>query len=202
MKTNRNFWTILLAAMVALSLGTFALAEGTDPAAESAAPAVSAEEAPAASVTAEEAQAAADALNEALTAYQNARLESRREAVLDALKQELDGYVAAGKLTQDQANLILQYYTEQLTLSRAGSRGKDGMGGYGGMQLDPGARQQSGFGKGGRGGRGGRSRMVPGGAVPDASAPQAAPGQSVPDASAPQAPLSGMPSAEQSMNNL
>ena len=60
---------------------------------------------------ADEAQAAAEALSEALTAWQNARAETRKQAILDSLKQELDACVTAGTLTQEQADLILKYYT-------------------------------------------------------------------------------------------
>ena len=37
---------------------------------------------------------------------------STRVKNLETLKQELDAYVANGKLTQEQADLILKYYTE------------------------------------------------------------------------------------------
>ena len=140
MKTLSKLGLMILAMMLALSLGLTALAEGT------------ADPVPETSVTGtavDEAQAKANALNEALTAYSNAKADSRKQAYLDSLKQELDTYVAAGKLTQDQADLIYEYYVEQMTL--LGNNGKGfGRGGKGGQnrQNDQGTNQ-NGFGKGG-----------------------------------------------------
>ena len=51
------------------------------------------------------------ALTEALAAYK-ALKGSARVKSLDTLKQELTTYVNEGKLTQEQADLILKYYTE------------------------------------------------------------------------------------------
>ena len=151
MKTLSKLGLMILAMLLALSLGLTALAEGTaDPVPET----------PAAGTTNDEAQAEANALNEALTAYSNAKADSRKQAYLDSLKQELDAYVAAGKLTQDQADLIYKYYVEQMTL--LGNSGKGfGRGGKGGRngQNNQGINQ-NGFGKGGRHGRFGNT-MAP-----------------------------------------
>lgn len=144
MKTLSKLGLMILAMTLALSLGLTALAEGTaDPVPET----------PVTGTTVDEAQAEANALNEALTAYSNAKADSRKQAYLDSLKQELDVYVAAGKLTQDQADLIYKYYAEQMTL--LGNSGKGfGRGGKGGRngQNNQGINQ-NGFGKGGKHGR-------------------------------------------------
>ena len=144
MKTLSKLGLMILAMTLALSLGLTALAEGT------------ADPAPATPVTGtavDEAQAKADALNEALTAYSNAKAESRKQAYLDSLKQELDAYVAAGKLTQDQADLICEYYVEQMTLmgNTGIGFGHGGKGGRNGQNNQ--GMNQNGFGKGGRHGR-------------------------------------------------
>ena len=99
----------------------------------------------------EASQTEATALNEALEAYGKAKSESRRLSILTGLKEELDGYVAAGSLTQEQADLILNYYAEQLTLQQNGA----GFG-RGSRMKNDGTNGANGLGgKGGRGGRGG-----------------------------------------------
>ena len=82
------------------------------------------------------------------------------QASADALKQELDSFVEAGKLTQEQADLILKYYTEQMTLQQNGlGGGHGGRGGRGnGFGGGKGGRNGMGFG----GGRGGRFGQQPG----------------------------------------
>lgn len=161
--TIANKWGLtIIAILLALCLGAAAFAEGTDtPAAETPAAETPAADA---SAIADEAQASADALKEALTAYANARADSRKQAVLDALKQDLDTYVVSGKLTQEQADLILKYYAEQQALQQNGiGRGGKGMrNGQGMPQNNQGTQQngrngqgmqQNGFGKNGRGNR-------------------------------------------------
>ena len=142
MKNLKRTILMILALMTAicLSIAAFAEAAAEAPAAETA--------------SADAAQASADALNEALTAYSNAKMESRKQESLDALKQELDSFVEAGKLTQEQADLILKYYTEQMTLQQNGLGGGRGNGFGGGK----GGRNGMGFG----GGRGGRFGQQPG----------------------------------------
>ena len=142
MKNLKRTILMILALMTAICLSIAAFAED-------------AAEAPAAeTASADAAQASADALNEALTAYSNAKMESRKQEFLDALKQELDSFVEAGKLTQEQADLILKYYTEQMTLQQNGlGGGHGGRGGRGnGFGGGKGGRNGMGFG-GGRGGR-------------------------------------------------
>ena len=142
MKNLKRTILMILALMTAICLSIAAFAED-------------AAEAPAAeTASADAAQASADALNEALTAYSNAKMESRKQESLDALKQELDSFVEAGKLTQEQADLILKYYTEQMTLQQNGlGGGHGGRGGRGnGFGGGKGGRNGMGFG-GGRGGR-------------------------------------------------
>ena len=51
-------------------------------------------------------------LTEALAAYKELKGSARVKS-LDTLKQELTTYVNEGKLTQEQADLILKYYMEQ-----------------------------------------------------------------------------------------
>ena len=123
MKSKKSI-LIVLALMIAACLSVAALAE--EPA-EIAADTAAAD---AVKAAAEEAQAAADAaqaestaLTEALEAYSKAKAESRKLEVLTSLKEELDGYVADGALTQEQADLILKYYAEQLTLMQQNGTG-------------------------------------------------------------------------------
>ena len=91
----------------------------------------------------------AAALQEALQAYRAAKDSAREEALQD----ELDGYVAAGKLTQAQADLIMNYYKERQALRNG---------------TCPGCGYQFQNGNGGRGGKGGRmnggfgGQMMPG----------------------------------------
>ncbi len=154
MKTNGKAILMILALMLALCIGIAALAEGptdgttgTTPASET--PAV---EAPASDAADSEAQAKADALKEALEAYSTAKAESRKQAWLDSLKQELDAFVASGKLTQEQADLIYEYYVEQMTLQqngrgfgRGGNQGRGGQEGFG-KQVSGKGGKRGGFG--------------------------------------------------------
>ena len=104
---------IALALALALVMGVVAFAETAEPATDPV-PAVT-EEAPAeeagdeAAVEKEQADDNA-ALQEALEAYRSAR-ESKR---LDDLTEELNGYVEAGTMTQEQADLILNSVKERL----------------------------------------------------------------------------------------
>ena len=134
---------VALALMLAIVMGVVALAETVEPEAPQA-PAV--EEAPAAE-QAEDAQSSAatdsTALQDALNAYNAARQSSQMES----LEAELNGFVASGKLTQEQADLILNYYKERESL-------RNGVCPNCGYQF----QSNGGFGKGGRGngGKGGR----------------------------------------------
>ena len=127
---------IVLALMLAACLSVAALAESPAEAPSDTTAADAAKSAiDEAQAAAEAAQTEAAALTEALEAYGKARAESRKLQLLTSLKEELDSYVAAGTLTQEQADLILNYYAEQLTLQQngngAGMGGKGGRGGKG-----------------------------------------------------------------------
>ena len=132
---------VMLALMLAIVMGVVALAESAEPAA-ALPPAV--EEAPEAEAPAEDSAAASDstALQDALNAYNAARQSSR----VESLEAELQSYVESGKLTQEQADLILNYYNEQESL-------RNGVCPNCGYQF----QDNGGFGRGGRmnGGRGG-----------------------------------------------
>ena len=104
-------YIIGIALALALVMGVVAFAETAEPSTDPV-PAVT-EEAPT-----EEAAPAAEAektddntaLQEALEAYRSAR-ESKR---VDELTEELNGYVEAGTMTQEQADLILNSVKERM----------------------------------------------------------------------------------------
>jgi len=56
-----------------------------------------------------------DPTKAAVDAYKALKKAAKAEKKLAAIKEELDAYVADGKLTQEQADLVLKYYTEKLT---------------------------------------------------------------------------------------
>ena len=122
MKKNLKITSLILALTLALAIGVTALAENS---AETPSDTVAADAAKSAideaQAVADAAQAEAAALNEALEAYSKAKAENRRLEILTGLKEELDSYVAAGSLTQEQADLILKYCAEQLTLQQNGA---------------------------------------------------------------------------------
>jgi len=144
----KNFYSgmlVMLALMLAIVMGVVALAESAEPAAPEL-PAI--ESVPAATEpngSAEATGPAADstALQDALNAYNQARQSSRMED----LESELNGFVASGKLTQAQADLILNHYKEQESL-------RNGVCPNCGYAF----QNDGGFGRGGRmnGGKGGR----------------------------------------------
>ncbi len=118
----KRIWAAMLALTLALSLCAGSLAEtaGETPETETQ-PVVLSQELL-------DAQAQTAALQEALSAYKAAKTEAKKqkklEAVqkkLDELKAELDAYVAAGVLTQEQADLILAYYTQKWTAALNGT---------------------------------------------------------------------------------
>ena len=170
MKGTRKFATMMLAMMLALSLCGFAMAEGeTDSAANTAA-----------ADALKEAEEKSQALDDALTAYSTAKQESRKQARLASLKEELDGYVAAGSMTQEQADLLLSYYAEQLAQNADGmGKGRGGKGMRNGQSIQNGQNgqnirnglqngqniqngqnmPQNGFGRGGK--RGGMNQQTP-----------------------------------------
>ena len=122
---NWKIISIIMALVLALTLGVTALAETAEaPAAEP----------PAAEPAAETPNGTDTALQEALDALAAARSGSR----LTSLEEELKAYVEAGKLTQEQADLILKAYQDQESL-------RSGVCPNCGYQFS-----DSGFGKGGR----------------------------------------------------
>ena len=113
-------YIIGIALALVLILGIAALAEGTDPVPDNpavAAPSNPEEAAPSNPAVTEEAEAGPDqvtddntALQEALDAYRSAK----QDKDVSDLEEELNGYVAAGSLTQEQADLILSNVKERL----------------------------------------------------------------------------------------
>jgi len=180
---------IALSLALVLVLGVVALAENAPETPElPAAGELQAPEQNEAPAPTEDAQSTQDdnaALQEALEAYRSAR-ESAHE---EALQAELDGYVAAGKLTQAQADLIMNYYKERQSMRNGtcpscGYQFQNGNGGR--MNGRGGKGGRMGGMNGGFGGKGGRmgsmygdfGGMVPGtpngmSAQPDQAAPQA-----------------------------
>ena len=145
---------IALAMVTALVVGIAALAEATEaevpelPSVEEVQPEQEAQQ-PDQDAQQPAADAASDntALQQAFDAYRAARQSGQQEE----LEAELKSYVASGKLTQEQADLILNYYKEQEALRN-------------GTCPNCGYQFQNGFGKGGhgmggrgmKGGKGGR----------------------------------------------
>ena len=102
-------YIIGIALALALVMGVAALAETAEPATDPI-PAVT-EEAPNEGAAPETEKADDNAaLQDALEAYRSAR-ESK---CVDDLTEELNGYVEAGKMTQEQADLILNSVKERL----------------------------------------------------------------------------------------
>lgn len=133
MKHNFTGMMFALALVLALVMGMAALAENAAtevpelPAAEDIQPA----EQPADDAT--DATADDTALLDAFKAYREAKISAREEA----LETELQGYVESGKLTQEQADLILNWYKEQQamrdgTCPNCGYQFQNGFGGKGG----------------------------------------------------------------------
>ena len=153
-------YIIGIALALALVMGVVAFAETAEPATDPV-PAVT-EEVPAveAATDAAETDKTNDnaALQEALEAYRSAQ-ESKR---VDDLTEELNGYMEAGTMTQEQADLILSYVKEWI----AAKNGECPNCGY---QFQNSAPKMGGQ-KGQRGGRmmqGGRMNgQMPGGQMP------------------------------------
>lgn len=152
---------IALSLALVLVLGVVALAENDTQVPEL--PAAGDLEAPAEAPAADDAQAPADeaqsnqdntALQDALQAYREARQSSHEQELQD----ELDGYVAAGKLTQEQADLIMNYYKERQSMRNGTcpSCGYQFQNGNGGRMNGNGRGGKGGRMNGGFGGRGGR----------------------------------------------
>lgn len=92
---------VILSLALSLALCVGALAE--TPSAEPTAPAEV------------ETAAVQDPTKAAVDAYKALKKSAKAEKKLAAIKEELDAYVADGKLTQEQADLVLKYYTEKLS---------------------------------------------------------------------------------------
>ena len=120
MKKYLKISGMILALILALALGVTALAETAD--------------SPAGDPPAADDAAASTALQEAMNALAAARSGSRQAD----LETELNAYVEAGKLTREQADLILKAYQDQESL-------QNGICPNCGYQFETG-----GFGKGGR----------------------------------------------------
>ncbi len=112
-----------LALILALTAGVVALAENaepgtpTPPQAEQTPPETTPQE-----TTPQDEDARDAALRDALSAYRAAKKASR----LAALEEELKGYVEAGKLTQEQADLILEYCNGERPSMRMDGRASRG----------------------------------------------------------------------------
>ena len=141
---------IAMSLVLALILGCVAFAEAT-----STIPDQTVEETTVPTAPAEENNDQA-ALEEALKAYRAAK----EEKYLSDLEEELAGYVAAGSLTQEQADLILNQYktrAEQRANNAQGKGRNRGMKGSGkGRGMNGGYGMDRGCGMGGMNGMGGR----------------------------------------------
>ena len=156
MKHTFTGMMIALMLVLALVIGAVALAENSEPEIPET-PAVEQNEpeqlpaesdAPVTDVSAD-----STALQDAFKAYNEARSSSHQEE----LEAELKGYVESGKLTQEQADLILNWYKEQQSLRNGtcpncGYQFQNGQGKGGRMNGGKGNRMGGGF--GGKGGRG------------------------------------------------
>ena len=181
-----------IALVLALALSTAAMAEGTsDPIPATEVPAVEtqvpAEEASEASATPEQTEDEHKALQDTMDAYRAAK----QDEAMDDLEAELKGYVEAGSLTQEQADLILKNVKERIAVMKGECPNcgykfsKGGKGQRGGMMGQRG-RQQNG------------SQQMPGNQMPGKK------GQQRPDAQSgatPQGPMNGqqMPQNGQQM---
>ena len=192
---------IALALALVLAVGVAALAENAgeepqlpeagelQPAPEAQAPEAEDPQAE----TEQDAQQDATALQEALNALKDAR----QSAHEDDLQAELDGYVASGKLTQEQADTIMKFYKERESLRNGtcpgcgyqfgngqgkGGRG-NGFGGKGGNGFggSDGSQRGNGFG-GGKNGRGGKGMKGGFGDFQAQPSTPADPGQTQPNA--------------------
>ena len=111
---------MILSVMLAVLLSAGSLAEQTVPGSASV-PASAEANVPDETLAAEPETGEHAALEQALAAFR-ALKGSARVKDTDTLKAELEDFVKAGKLTQEQADLILGYYKEQFTAGRAGRK--------------------------------------------------------------------------------
>ena len=112
---------MILSVMLAVLVSAGTLAEQTVPGSASV-PVTAEESVPDETLAASESKTGEQALLEqALTAFGTLK-GSARVKDTDTLKAELDGFVKEGKLTQEQADLILEYYTGKFTAGRTGRK--------------------------------------------------------------------------------
>ena len=208
---KNDFKRILIAAalVTALVLGVAALAETAEPetpqlpAIEGVQPDTGENTLP------DTGEAPADddsaALQEALEAYRSARQASRMESV----EEELDAFVADGKLTREQADRILEYYKEQDSMRNGtcpncgyafqggrGGKGGKGMRGMNGMNGRNGMNGMNGMnGRNGCGGMGGKGMRGMNGM--NGGAQQPSQDGSAPDGASFQQGLQAMPNPSQ-----
>ena len=148
---------VLLALTLTLCLGAAAFAEN---AAEEPAAAEKSETVE----TAKNAETADKALEDAMNAYKAAKRSAQNQKKMDALKSELDSYVQAGNLTQEQADLILSYTADQQSQKDAAraerqklKEEKKNIQDQRKSQKDNGGRHQKGSGNSGNNGRNSRN---------------------------------------------
>ena len=171
-------YIIGIALALALVMGVVAFAETAEPATDPV-PAVT-EEAPAEEAAAETEKTDDNAaLQDTLEAYRRAR-ESKR---VDDLTEELNGYVEAGSMTQEQADLILNSVKERMAA-------KNGQCPNCGYQFQNNAPKMGGQ-KGQRGGR-----MMQGGRM-NGQMPQQQNGQMPGNQAQPNGPMNGQQQAPQ-----
>ena len=168
---KKNLFKSLIAGVLALTLifGAMAVAENTADAAASsqtetgAADAAASSQAETGAADAAAAQAEQEAFSEAVNALRNAR----QKAAKQELETEIKGYVAAGEMTQEQADLLLRRIEErqaQRSARQSGRKNAPGMGrnnggqagcpsmnGNGGQPGGHGMGRNNGGQKGGRG---------------------------------------------------
>ena len=165
MKKHWKITSLILALVLALTLGAGALAETA--------------EAPVA-----EQPAADTAADPALQAAMEALQAARNSGKLTDLETELKSYVGAGSMTQEQVDLILKAYRDRQSLRsgvcpNCGYQFSSGGFGKGGRMKDGSSRTMNGQngrnGQGGKGGRGGHGRFNQQNGMQQNPAPAAAP---------------------------
>lgn len=141
--------TIILSLVLSLTLCFGALAEQTS--------AADAAEKTETTAQVEIAAAEQELTKAAVDAYKALKKSAKAAKKLDALKEELDAFVADGRLTQEQADLVLKYYTEKL--SAHGDKGTqkqqtgEKSGGKGQQKQKNNAQTQNGNGQNGKSGK-------------------------------------------------
>ena len=188
MKKNMNKTMMAMLLVLAMAFGAMALAE-TIPDEPPTLEEVPAIETPAEEPAQEPATDENAALREAMDALRNARQSDR----LAALEEELQKYVAEGKLTQEQADAILNQYKARAEQRANGQcdgdcmNGRKGRGGMGNGRMNGGmgrgnmgnGRMNGGMGRGNmgngrmnggmnRGGKAGRMNNTPAQTAPEA----------------------------------